>query len=145
MAYQASERLTSRTAHRSPESDSGVFFKAAATLLGLLVGMLGLVAVLMWTSAEEAKDEAARAAAGAAAPAAVSHDHGAAAAQSFAGRVPKNAEQIAAAHRPFPAQLPAVRPGSTVHVNLALQHNGVSIAPGIRYQAWTFAGGRRGP
>ena len=71
----------------------------------------------------------------------MSSAQGAVATPSFAGTAPANADALAAAHRPLPAELPAVAPGPVANVQLELTHRVISIAPGIRYEAWTFDGG----
>jgi nitrite reductase (NO-forming) len=121
------------------ESDSGAFFKIATMLLGLAVGVLGVLAVVMWA---DARDEPAAAATAAphAQPAA-----GAAGMTSYAGAAPENADELAAAHKAFPAELPAVLPGPVADVNLVLEDITVEIAPGIKYAAWAWAGGAPGP
>src|SRR5262249_10481588 len=63
--------------------------------------------------------------------------------ESFAGMAPANADALAAAHRAFPAELPALTPGPVVDVNLGIRHGVTQIAPGISYQTWTF--GKRAP
>ena len=52
-----------------PESDSGAFFKVAALLLGIAVGVVGFFALMMWADAHDARTEAN------AAPAARPMDH----------------------------------------------------------------------
>lgn len=45
--------------HRHPapvETESGVFAKVAALLLGILVAVLGFFALLMWADARESRD-----------------------------------------------------------------------------------------
>lgn len=51
----------------------------------------------------------------------------------------------AAAHKTFPAALPPIPKGDTVHVKLVLKDIAVEIAPGVRYLAWGFEGGAPGP
>jgi nitrite reductase (NO-forming) len=70
---------------------------------------------------------------------------GAYATPSFAGIAPANADAIAMRHAAFPAELPAATSGPVVHVTLGIDHEVVSIAPGIRYDAWTFGDGAPGP
>ncbi len=60
----------------SPETDSGAFFKVAAILLGFAVAVVGFVALMLWTDARNARDEASAATQGTSQPAA--HDHNAA-------------------------------------------------------------------
>ena len=40
---------------------------------------------------------------------------------SFAGAAPDNADQLAAAHKPYDATLPPLQPGNVVNVNLVLK------------------------
>ena len=54
MAYQETRRFHTHP----PETDSGALVKTAAVLLGLLVGVLAVVAVLMLASAREAESDA---------------------------------------------------------------------------------------
>jgi nitrite reductase (NO-forming) len=117
-------------------------------ILGLLVGVLGIVAVLMWLDARDARSTSRSAAKQtAAAPAAVDmHAHATAAGlESYAGAAPANATALAAAHKPFPAALPAAPAGPVANVNLVLKDVTVQIAPGVRYSAWAWAGGAPGP
>jgi hypothetical protein len=107
---------------RPPETDSGVLVKVVALFLGLLVGVLGVFALLMWADAHEAKTAADRAAAKAGAAAAPAshesmHAHATAAGlESYAGAAPANADALAKAHRPFPAALPAAPAGPVANV-----------------------------
>ena len=49
--------MTSHTHHSAPvETESGVFAKVAALLLGILVAVLGFLALLMWADARESRD-----------------------------------------------------------------------------------------
>jgi len=128
--------------------ESSAMVKVVALFLGLAVGVLIPIAVWLGASAESARNDAHRAAQsaatmpGMAAPAAAT---GATATPSYAGVAPANADAIATAHRAYPAALPALRPGPVVDVRLGINHRVVSIAPGIRYQAWSFGAGAPGP
>ena len=84
------------TSSRPPvETESGVFAKVAAVLLGILVAVLGFLALMMWADARQSRDDAA---AGVGAP--VGHDHNVALPlNSFAGVVPENAAELAVAHQ----------------------------------------------
>ena len=84
------------------ETESGVFAKVAAVLLGILVAVLGFFALLMWADARESRDAAAQpAAASADTDHAHATDHNVALPlSSFAGVVPENAAELAAAHKP---------------------------------------------
>jgi len=149
VAYQASQRVpaVARDEHETRHALVGV----VAVLLGVAVGALILVAVWMGHSANTASRQAQAAAAQAAAarsdmagmPGMVS----AATAEtpSVAGAAPANADRLAAAHRAYPAELPATTPGPVVTVRLAVNHKVLQIAPGIKYDAWTFDGTAPGP
>src|SRR5262249_13587479 len=65
--------------------------------------------------------------------------------QSFAGAAPANAAALAAAHKPYPAALPAAPAGPVADVHLVLKDVTVQIAPGVKYAAWAWAGGAPGP
>src|SRR5262245_5103300 len=73
-----------------------------------------------------------------AATTAATHDHssmsqatGSGTLTSFAGAKPDNADELAAAHKPFPAELPAVPAGNVVNVHMVLKDITVDIAPGV--------------
>ncbi len=134
---------------RRPETSSDAFMKVGILLLGLLVGVLGLVAVLMWADARQSRDDGTTAAA--ASPAA-EHNHAATdhntalPLNSFAGVVPANAQALAEAHKPYDATMPPVAPGNAVKVHMTLKDMTVQIAPGVRYNTWAFDGhGAPGP
>ena len=137
---------------RAQQSDPGMW-GVAAVLLGLLVGILGFTAFMMWSDATNARDDAhaARLAATQNAGSMPGMDMSAQAAgslgqlQSFADAAPANAAAIAAAHKPYPATLPAIPAGPVANVNLALTDRVVQIAPGVKYSAWAWAGGAPGP
>src|SRR5690349_19069434 len=137
---------------RAQQSDPGMW-GVAAVLLGLLVGILGFTAFMMWSDATNARDDAhaARLAATQNAGSMPGMDMSAQAAgslgqlQSFADAAPANAAAIAAAHKPYPATLPAIHAGPVANVNLALTDRVVQIAPGVKYSAWAWAGGAPGP
>ena len=136
---------------RAARSDSTGFYAAISLLLGFLVAVLGLVAILMWVDAHDARNAADRAAtkigSSAAGAAAVdAHAHATASGlESYAGAAPANAQALAAAHKPFPAALPAAPAGPVARVNLVLKDNTAQIAPGVKYSAWAWAGGAPGP
>jgi nitrite reductase (NO-forming) len=145
--------LERTTRARPARDDSDALVKIVAVFLGLAVGVLAIVAVWMGASAQDARNDARKAAA--AAPAATSSmpgmampasgTQGATATPSFAGVTPSNATSLAAAHRAYPAALPATQPGPVLSVHLGISHRVISIAPGIKYPAWTFSGGVPGP
>ena len=131
-----------RDGHR--EEESGVLLKLLVLFLG--VGVLAVAAVWIGASAQEARNDAQRAAATATAePAAAGSSmpgmampastEGAQATPSFAGIAPANADALAAAHKALPAELPAPTPGPVVGVHLGISHRVLSIAPGIKYEA----------
>jgi hypothetical protein len=94
--------------HRHVETDSGAFFKVAALLLGIAVGIVGFFALMLWSDARNARDDTG--AATAAAPA--THEHaGALPLNSFAGVVPPNAQALAEAHKAYDATLPPAPAG----------------------------------
>ena len=141
---------TAPTYHRRRiETDSGAGFKVAALLLGIAVAVVGFFALLMWADARDARDD------GGAAPAqptssATPHagaDHNTALPiESFAGVVPDNADELAAAHKATDAVLPAVPAGDLVKVKMTLKDMVVEVAPGVKYNTWAFDGhGAPGP
>jgi nitrite reductase (NO-forming) len=129
--------------HHHVESDSGAFFKVAALLLGIAVGIVGFFALMMWADARDARTEAN------AAPAAQPMDHaqmGAMPLNSFAGVVPPNAQALAEAHKAYDASLPAAPAGPVANIHLTLKDMTVQIAPGVKYNTWSFSGhGAPGP
>ena len=125
------------------ETESAVFAKVAAMLLGILVAVLGFVVLLMWADARDSRDAAAQ-------PASVhghAADHNVALPlSSFAGVVPENAAELAAAHKPYDATLPPLVAGDLVKVHMTLKDITVEIAPGVKYSTWAFDGhGAPGP
>jgi nitrite reductase (NO-forming) len=128
------------------ETESGAFFKVAVLLLGILVSVLGFLALLMWADARESRDTKP---ASTTSPAAHDHatDHNVALPlSSFAGVVPENAAELAAAHKPYNAALPALVPGNLVKVHMTLKDITLEIAPGVKYNTWAFGGhGAPGP
>ena len=126
------------------ESASGAFFKVAAILLGFAVGVVGIIALMLWSDARNARDEASGAPV-AAQPA--NHDHETAQPlNSFAGVVPANAQALADAHKAYDATLPPAIAGSVAKVHMTLKDMTVQIAPGVKYNTWAFDGhGAPGP
>ncbi|HZO49768.1 MAG TPA: multicopper oxidase domain-containing protein [Gaiellaceae bacterium] len=152
MAYQATPGKPVRPAQYEPAAASGALPKLVALLLGIAVGVLIPVAIWLGVSAQNARDDAKKAAASAGrAPAAsmpgMSQTTATAgvATPSFAGIAPADADAIAARHAAFPASLPAAPAGPVANVRLSINHRTVSIAPGIRYEAWTFGDTAPGP
>ena len=130
--------------HHDVESASGAFFKVATILLGFAVGVVGFVALMLWSDARNARDEASGAPV-AAQPA--NHDHETAQPlNSFAGIVPANAQALAEAHKAYDATLPPAISGSVAKVHMTLKDMTVQIAPGVKYNTWAFDGhGAPGP
>jgi nitrite reductase (NO-forming) len=131
------------TSYRRQESDSSGFYKAFALLLGLAVGVLSFVALMMWADARESR---------AAAPAAEvsTQDHAehtsALPLNSFAGIVPSDAQALAEAHKANDATLPPIQAGNLAKVHMTLKDMTVEIAPGVKYNTWSFDGhGAPGP
>ncbi len=117
-------------------------------LLGLLVAVLGFVALMMWLDARNLRDHAAHAAASAPASSMGGMDMSSTnlgSLTSYAGAAPANADSLAAAHKAYPATLPAAPAGPVVDVHLVLTDLNIQIAPGIKYAAWAWAGGAPGP
>jgi len=133
------------TQNRPPasETSSGAFWMVATLLLGFTVAIVGVFALMMWADAHEARDAAAQPA-----PAhghAVDHNV-ALPLNSFAGVVPENAAELAAAHKAFDATLPPLVAGDLVKVHMTLKDITVEIAPGVKYSTWAFDGhGAPGP
>ena len=140
----ASRPVTAR--HRPAETDSGAFFKIAAVLLGLLVAVVGFFALMLWAEAREARGDASSAAIEAAAGAKAHEEHNTALPlNSFAGKVPENAQALAEAHEPYDAALPALQPGEVVKVHMVMKDRAVEIAPGVKYNVWAFDGAYGAP
>jgi nitrite reductase (NO-forming) len=143
--------------HRNSDSPPGAGIAAVAVLLGVLVAVLSIGVVVLVKVADDARDDANRAAAGAPAaetPATAAHDHSTQATTgtaiggltSYAGAAPANAADVAAAHTPYDASMPAAPAGPVAQVHLTLKDMIVEIAPGVRYQTWSFDGtGAPGP
>jgi hypothetical protein len=77
------------------------YWMVATMLLGLLVGVLGLFALLMWLDSHRARSEsAAPAATASSAHAAMMAEGMSMPTASFAGAAPANAGELAEAHKP---------------------------------------------
>ena len=142
------------------EPGSGLALKLFALFAGITIPVVMLIGLWLAISANKARDDARRAAAkaqtgaassstagmpGMAMPATTGSAAGAVATPSFAGAAPANADAVATAHKAFPATLPAAPPGAVANVRLDISHGVVSIAPGVKYDAWTFGGTAPGP
>jgi nitrite reductase (NO-forming) len=129
---------------------------AIAVLLGVLVAVLSMGVIVLVKVADDARDDADRASAAPAAETAApaGHDHASHAVggtsigglTSFAGAAPADAAEIAATHTPYDAAMPAAPAGSSAQVHLKLKDMTIEIAPGVKYQSWSFDGsGAPGP
>ena len=130
---------------RRPETDSGAFFKVAAVLLGFAVADRRLRcprccgptrATLATTRARHSGDGQ---------PAA--HDHNAALPlNSFAGVVPANAQALPRRTRRTTRRSRRRRRANVAKVHMTLKDMTVQIAPGVKYNTWSFSGhGAPGP
>src|SRR5580765_5141074 len=133
------------TMRHDKDPGSGALVAVVAIMLGILVGVLGIFALLMWIDARNARDDANNSSSMADMPGMTATTTGTGAMTSYAGASPANADALAAAHKAYPAALPAVAPGAVADVNLVLKDITVEIAPGVKYAAWAWAGGAPGP
>jgi len=132
--------------HRPVQSESGVLAKVVAVFLGILVAVLGVFALMMWADARDARDDANAAALEAQAGASAGEEHNVALPlNSFAGVVPENALQLAEAHTPYDATMPALQAGDVVKVHMVMKDRTVEIAPGVKYNVWAFDGDYSAP
>src|SRR3712207_5664831 len=95
-------------------AESGAFLKVSTILLGFGVSVLAFFALVRWSDARDSRGTAtpatpaAEGSGASSEQAASSHDHNTALPiESFAGVVPANAQELAAAHKPYDAVLPA--------------------------------------
>jgi nitrite reductase (NO-forming) len=152
----AKEISTMSYPSQSSNSSSGAFFMVATILLGLAVGIGAIFSVLMWADAHQARDDAKKATPAAASVGGhsmagmpgmdMSGDSvaGTGSLTSYAGAAPDNADALATAHKPYPADLPPA-PAGVADVHLVLTDLTVQIAPGVKYAAWAWAKGAPGP
>jgi nitrite reductase (NO-forming) len=124
-----------------PGGDNAVLAKVVALFLGILVAVLGFLALMLWADARGARDDASTGATPA------QRDHATALPlNSFAGQVPSNAQGLAEAHAARDATLPPIPAGNVVKVQMTLKDMAVEIAPGVSYNTWAFDGhGAPGP
>ena len=141
---------TPASTYYRPDPDSGAMAKFLAVLFG--IGLVIVLALAFWAviAAQKARDDAHKAANGAPAATASTHDMSpasaaAVASPSYAGLAPDNADALAATHKPYPATMPAAQPGAVATVHLTLKDVVHEVAPGIKYSAWAFSGGAPGP
>jgi copper-containing nitrite reductase len=136
-------------APRQPRTNSSTEYKDAvfgvvALLLGVLVAALSVFALLMWLDARDNNNSSSRTATTMPGMDA-SGSANLGALTSYADAAPANADELATAHKPYPAELPAPYPGAVADVHLILTDRTVDIAPGVTYSAWAWAGGAPGP
>ncbi len=132
----------------APAADSGAGIKLLALFLGLVVVIMGFFGLWLAISAQHAADRADHAGTAPAAASMPGMDMSATSAgastatgvatPSFAGAAPANADALATAHAAFPAALPAAPAGPVANVHLAISHEVLQIAPGVKYETWTF-------
>jgi nitrite reductase (NO-forming) len=135
----------------------GIGWKVLVAFLGFLTPFVMVVGLWLAISAHNASNDANKAAAsvqaagtststaGPSATPTATAGAGALPSPSFAGIAPANADAIAMKHAAFDAALPAAPAGPVAHVHLSIADRVVSIAPGIRYEAWTFGSTAPGP
>ena len=131
---------------RQRQSDGG-YWAAVSLLLGLLVAVLGAVAIWLGFSAHDARNDANKAAKAAASGTAMPgmNMSGGSDLQTFAGQAPANAAALAKSHVPMNATLPPAPAGPVARVHLTLIDKTIEIAPGVKYAAWAFSGGAPAP
>jgi nitrite reductase (NO-forming) len=139
------------------DPDRSLGLKLFALFAGITIPVVMLIGLWLAISADQARNDARQAAAKvhAATPTASSSmpgmampatsTAGAVATPSFAGAAPANAAEIAMRHAAVPATLEPAAVGPVAHVDLDITHAVVSVAPGVRYDAWTFGGTAPGP
>jgi nitrite reductase (NO-forming) len=144
----ASYPATTNPPRRSPTGSGGLWI-VATVLLGFTLAVVGFFALMMWADARDSRDvaEPGPAPAQAAAGQEQAADHNTALPlNSFAGVVPENAAELAAAHEAYDAALPPVPAGELVKVQMTLKDMVVEVAPGVKYNTWAFDGhGAPGP
>ena len=140
MAYQASGHLPGSPPIARPSRSRPCSPRWSPSFLGIAVVVLAFIALWLATS-----DDSGTAATSTA------HDHagGGGSARSDAELRGHGAFECGgdrgAAHKPYPAEMPALQPGPVANIELGIVHRTVSIAPGIKYDAWAFDNGVLGP
>jgi nitrite reductase (NO-forming) len=135
MTYKGSVATEGRAQIQQHDGGPGIG-AAFAVLLGLAVGVLAIAMIFVVLWAHDSRGSTT------AAPAPMSSSD---TTPSYAGAAPANADELAAAHAPFPAALEAAPAGPVVNVHLVLKDVTIQIAPGVKYSAWAWAGGAPGP
>jgi nitrite reductase (NO-forming) len=148
-AYQVEYAPPPPPPRRTRKTDNGGYWAAFALLLGMLVVVLGFVAVWMGFSAHDARNDANKAAnAVASGDSMAGMDMSGGTATdlpSYAGQTPSNADALAKRHVPMNATLPPAPAGPVARVKLVLVDKTLEIAPGVKYSAWAFSGGAPAP
>src|SRR5262249_22164894 len=133
------------------KGDNSGYWAAFSLLLGMLVVVLGFVAVWMGFSAHDARKDANKAAAAVATGGSTPGMDmsggvtGGSELTSYAGQAPANADALAKRHVPMSAALPPAPAGPVARVHLVLVDKTIEIAPGVKYSAWAFSGGAPAP
>jgi nitrite reductase (NO-forming) len=151
--------MSTYSGHYEPDRAFG--WKIFAVVAGFLIPFVMVIGLWLAISAHNAQNSARSAAAsaksattadtqassmsGMSTAAAGTTAAGLRATPSFAGAAPANADALAMKHAATRALLPPAPAGSVANVRLDVMHSTVSIAPGIRYDAWTFGGSVPGP
>ena len=136
---------------RQRSGDNSGYWAAFSLLLGMLVVVLGTVAVWMGFSAHDARKDAKSAARSVSLGGSMpgmdmsAGPTGGGDLVSYAGQAPANADVLAKRHRPMNAVLPPIPAGPVARVHLVLVDKTLQIAPGIKYRAWAFSGGAPAP
>jgi nitrite reductase (NO-forming) len=149
----SSYRPPPRPPRRQRPSDNSGYWAAVALLLGMLVAVLGFVAVWMGLSAHDARNDAEKAARAAgsmpgmdmASMPGMSMSGTGNELTSYAGQTPTNADALGKKHVAMNATLPPAPAGPIARVHLVLVDKTIQIAPGIKYRAWAFSGGAPAP
>jgi copper-containing nitrite reductase len=153
---QEESQMSTYSVGGNEKGEAGLLVKLFALFAGVTIPAVMLIGLWLAISAFQARDSARQAAASAhhatttsSMPGmnmgATTSVKGSTPSASFAGIAPANADALAAAHKAYPAALPATTPGPVLSVNIGISHRVLSIAPGIKYDAWTFSGGVPGP
>jgi nitrite reductase (NO-forming) len=137
---------------RPRKDDNSGYWAAFSLLLGMLVVVIGTVAIWMGFSAHDARNDARKAASGNSMPGMdMSNMNMSAGATgsgelvSYAGQAPANADALAKKHAAMDATLPPAPAGPVAKVHLVLVDKTIQIAPGIKYRSWAFSGGAPAP
>ena len=142
-----------RPPRRQRKDDNSGYWAAFSLLLGMLVVVIGTVAIWMGFSAHDARKDANKAAQAASSGTSTSMPGmdmsggatGSSELTSYAGQAPANADALAKRHVAMDATLPPAPAGPVAKVHLVLVDKTIEIAPGINYRSWAFSGGAPAP